>query len=796
MKDGDTIPMQYIKCYLVGIPGVGKTTTLKRLIKKPIDSNFSRSTTMESTPVKAITTDDDSDDSSEGGYDYDSDEDSVDSTEKKQIEDRCRLVATQQYVSIKGIAKECNMSSTNNELEDVIELFHCTDRSKTSTIRHEEAPQSESARSTESAELHSEVSTEYRMKSSSALALEEILVPGDIEKMVSEFNEQLRKRGGDFSGSKGVRLILMTDVGGQSAFLEMLPLLMKGPSIYLTFFKLSEDPFKDRYSDGFRVDPDNTFGNKEALWTVGDVIIQILSNVALSRYPSNKVKELLKTLKTEPLEKAIPDKDTASSAEESSPPTKKFRSSINTSESKHDNHEHQVSAFLIGTFKDQLSLGDKTLDKKLIEIDIGLRKKIKEVFGDLKKHFIAYRSKRPKSSRLMFSLDKSSDDEEMKKLRSRIMKETEKVGNFKVPVRWLLFGLILRKEYEWVTMEDCEHIAEMLHIRKKNVKELLSFLSSVAGMLLYHPDSCLKGVVICNLQTIFTSISKLIVGDIYSTEKKTWKQEIKYVKHLGGGKFCRNDMEYQGETLKKSRRRSDQDLEPIPIDDLLEFLSYCHIIAHDESESKCFIMPAALDHSSLPGEDLAKLKEAYPCEMETPCPLFIKFNFGYTPPGLFSCLITTLYGKGKMVTNGVVKRNFISFVEDGTMIALIAYSQWYEVHVISDKYCMPLKGLCIKVKKAVRTYIREVIERLGFCELSTPCELKLLIKCNLKSEHFINVDDKKSEDGCIFCNDPCFEWCSEKKVCCWFTPKVSVYVRMHMHNYSFSWRAEIQYGST
>lgn len=544
------------------------------------------------------------------------------------------------------------------------------------------------------------------------------------------------------------------------------------------------------------MDPDNTLHDNEALWTVGDVIIQILSNVALSRYPSNKVKELLKTLKKEPLEKAVPvsDKNTASGAEELSPEPKKAiysTDTINPSSAKHDNHEHHVSAFLIGTFKDKLSLGDKTLDKKLIEIDKGLRKKIREVFGDLKGHFIAYRSKssrRPKSSRLMFSLDKSSDDEEMKKLRSRIMKETKRVGNFKVPVRWLLFGLILRKEYEWVVMEDCEYLAEMLHIRKNDVKELLFFLSSVAGMLLYHPDSCLKGVIICNPQTIFTSISKLIVGDFYSREKKTCEQEIEYVKHLGGGKFRRNDKEYQGTTLEKSRRRLGQDLEPIPIDSLLRFLSYCHIIAHDESESNCFIMPAALDYSSLPGEDLAKLKEIYPCETETPCPLVIKFNLGYAPPGLFSCLITTLYEKGKIVKDGIVKRNFISFVEDGTMIALIAYSQWYEVHIINDKYSIPLEELCIKVQKSVRTYIRDVIERLGFCELSTPCELKLHIKCNLKSEHFINVDDKQSENGHIFCDD-CFKWCSEKEVCCWFSPKVSVVcmciysfsVKLHLH---------------
>lgn len=45
-------------------------------------------------------------------------------------------------------------------------------------------------------------------------------------------------------------MFVMIDVGGQCAFLEMIPLLMSGPAIYLTFFNLTKH-LDDKYFDGY-----------------------------------------------------------------------------------------------------------------------------------------------------------------------------------------------------------------------------------------------------------------------------------------------------------------------------------------------------------------------------------------------------------------------------------------------------------------------------------------------------------------------------------------------------------------
>ena len=776
IEEGDFVPMQYLKCYLVGIPGVGKTTTMRRLVKMPTE-DFSESTTFKSHPMKAATTGIDSTESDVSCSNSESEisddgihSDDSDSTEEvhQKLREKTDVKVEQSIISITN----CAMSLAKNELWDIIELYHCTHRSKVSSDSHE-VPQ-QSIADNESAENSA---TNGRSPSApSARDLPEIPVvanwkevediissevPEDIRKIVNEFNKQLKEKGGQFSSSKDVQLMLMIDIGGQSAFLEMLPLLMKGPSIYLTFFKLSEDPFKDRYSDEFRVDQNTTCDKDiKSVWTVGDVIVQILSNVAMSRYPNKEVGSLMQKLQID-----------ASDAATSTP----------ADPSEHA-YEHQACAFLIGTFKDKLKeslAGDKRLlTKRLREINKSIEKAIRDIFGDFKNRFIAYRDL--SRSKLIFTLDKFSGDKEMKELRSCLMKESEKMRNFRVPVRWLIFGLILRKEYDWITVEDCEHVAEELHIKRKDVKEVLYFLSSITGMLLYQPeidDPALQNVVICNLQVIFTSISERIVGNVYGEFGKQ-KPRREYVKDIGRGKFLRNEEKEEGNSLEKSKRRpldEESGVEPIPIDSLLRLLSYRNIIA---PLSKCeYIMPAALDYCYTPKDIIDDLKKKYPCSNTLPCPLFIKFAIGCTPPGLFSCLITTLYKKVKDDVQNLVKRNFICFEEGGAMIALVACSRWYEVHVINYDFEIvdDLKQLCVLVKKTVLIPIKKVVGCLGFSEQSTPCQLKLYIKCWLKPdhpEHFIELEEKKSKiRECFYLRcESCRENIHDS---CWISPNVS-----------------------
>ena len=747
IEEGDVIPMQYLKCYLVGIPGVGKTTTMKRLVKMPLDGSFCGSTTVNCIPMKA--------------------------TEKschEHIQDRCRLKVQQDYVAVDDT--ECVMTLANNEIEDAIELYYWTDRFKMyGTHQHSMnlpaniSPNVGDGSSSESLAPDSNSLTENDTRPSAALSqehpvpLKKRVVPDDIRKTVRYFEKQLEEKGGSLSVSKGVRLMLMVDVGGQSAFLEMLPLLMKGPSLYMTFFKLSEseDPFGVQYSDEFRMNQGTTYHKDQlSVWTVGDVVIQILSSVALSRYPSKEVKNLMEKLA----------KYSHVTPAASFSPSKVCP--IPASEQVY--HEHQAKAFLIGTFKDKLKESlhgdEEELEHKLEEIDGKIQHKIGEVFErSMKKKIIAYRSlggpaKNEKHTRLTFSLDKFSGDdaEEMKELRGRLMEEIKGIENFKIPVRWLIFGLILRKEYEWITIEDCEYLAEELHIEKEDVKEVLIFLSSITGMLLYQPDiddRCLRNVVLCNVQSIFTSIAKQILDGAYCDEERTPYNE--YVGELALGKFCCKRAEHSEKCiLEESMRLQDQELQTIPRSSLLSFLSHHHIIARtSESDGTIeYIMPAALDFCYKPEDVIVKLKKDYPCDppnSKLPRPLIIKFNIGFPPPGLFSCLITTLYKNTQEDMQELVKRNFICFEKSGAMIALVACSRWYEVHIINydSESVNGLHQLCVLVKDAVLIPIREVIKDLGFSEQSVPCQLKLHIKCRRREdrpEHFIELVEDESKD--------------------------------------------------
>ena len=718
LAKGSTVPMQYLKCYLVGIPQIGKTTVMKRLGDEI--HNLSEI----------------------GG----------------EPNWRSTGIAECSYVQVKHITMKSedgsNWSIPKDELQEAIELYYNTgnfkdtgseDGSMDETDPIEKPVTPTPTTTQESASKTSDTSIEKKS---------EVVIPEDIRDIVESFDRKLKEIGGNFLISKEVQMLLMIDVGGQSSFLEMLPLIMKGPAIYLTFFKLSENPLEDPYFEKYSKEPGTVVdGDKRAQYTVGDAIIQILSNVALSRNPNEQVRKLLENINSA--------KDTGTPYESGS---------------------YRTAAFLIGTHKDLLmeSLGHDTelIDTKLEQIDDSFHKRIEEVFGyDL----VAWAACETQFSRgkLMFAMDNmNGGDKEIQDLRSRLMDEVKKIGNFHIPVRWLLFGIVLRKEYEWITIEDCISLAQLFDIPKKNVDAVLWFLSSVTGMLLYQPDidhSQLKRVIFCNPQTIFNSISKLIILNIY--DKSGDMSWIKCLKE--NGKFYltkldrkihmnEEDSYSSSDNLQHSvRRRHDQEHELVPIHALVHFLQYRKIVAplsKGQEKDLPYIMPAALDYGPV---------DHLKCQEDGPSMLYVRF-IGYVPPGIFSCLITKVFNEYDSECIAEVKRNIICFRDNGRKIALIASSKCYEVRVLNyDSESEYIHELCVDVKVTVLGLIHAVMEDLSFKD-----KFNFFIKCDHTdpTEHFIPINailSKSKKDGTHYIR--CNEGHNTRlpKQLCWFNHKVS-----------------------
>lgn len=762
LDEGDTVPMQYLKCFLVGIPQIGKTTVMKRLTDEI--HNLSSIGGKANWPSTGMA--------------------------------ECAYVEVKQstITTIKSEDKsEWSMTLSKDELQEAIELYSNPDKfeaahahvnkSYSETVdEHAVAAGSQPTLTRKHTAAQVQVSSQTAPQAGSKTATQvpkEETIPEDIRDIVNSFERKLKETDGKFLNSKEVQMLLMIDVGGQSSFLEMLPLLMKGPAIYLTFFKLSDNPLDDSYYDKYAKDP-NTFidEDKRAKYTVGDSIIQILSGVALSRCPNEQVRRVI--------EEEISSKKDAITP--------------------YNDGMYRTIAFLIGTHKDLLMENRWSLrnlsqcffsssdnaEAKLVKIDNSFEKRIEEVFGR-KEDLVAWAASKTRTSKgkLIFAMDNmNGSNAEIKDLRIRLMDEAKKIGNFRIPVRWLLFGIVLRTEYEWITMEDCIRLAQLFNIHEEKVKAVLWFLSSVTGMLLYQPDiddPQLKEIIFCNLQIIFNSVSNLIILNIYDSSGIKGIEERGEFSPDESDRRIRMSDKFKFGNLQQSLRRNkrqnnDQDHDEqqllIPTWALVHFLedrkivakshiiftkpkrpftrlSKCHTVAPLPKEQ--YIMPAALDYGSV---------DHLKCQDDAPCPLFVRFA-NYVPPGLFSCLITNIFNEYDCIDE--VKRNFIRFHDKRANIALITSSKCFEVRVLTcNLHTWTKCEISVYVIKIVSDIVSKVMKELNFGN-----KYNFFIKCG--PDHYVPIESEvSSKDGkhYVYCevNGAIMISLSQK---CWFRSEVS-----------------------
>ena len=383
LKDG-AVPMQYLKCYLVGIPQIGKTAVQRRLSKKI--TNIGRL----------------------GGK---ADWHSTGPAE-------CSLIKIQtNTLVIKHENPNDNPNDPNpnddpgvwsliegddeyNEIMTVLN-HHCKDEKKEQeTVKEKERPQTQTTAHGDTQDSKGEVVSDPNPTGPSTDN-----IPKEVSKVIEAFNDKLKKADlHSLSSIQDIRLLFMIDVGGQSAFLEMLPLLMGGPAIYLTFFDLSKSDWNEEYIEKSNF-PGCPVQEKESGVPLGEFIIQVLSSVAFSGNPTKPVEGALKQMLTDTPQD---DQDPIKIDET----VKEF---------------HSTAALLIGTCKDKLkeqfanepkcireSQANKckcpvTLEAKLKQIDHDFRGEVNKIFGKRNINHVWYAKQ---SEQMIFNIDNMHGVEE------------------------------------------------------------------------------------------------------------------------------------------------------------------------------------------------------------------------------------------------------------------------------------------------------------------------------------------------------------------------------------------------
>ena len=458
--------------------------------------------------------------------------------------------------------------------------------------------------------------------------------PTKIDKVFIEFRK--RRDGSMFVDRTIVSLdaiINLADIGGQPAFLEMLPSLTVGPAMYLVFMKITEG-LKTPYPVRFRREGSKTSTrHKEYLYTSEEVIFTALSSIACFGNSDEDVEQYVSD-KTAP----------------------KGTNSL---------------ALLMGTFADALK--DSEEDSELQQDEVSkmehqLNQQLTET-DFYKDELIAF-SDSTKGEVLFRINNKSGGEAEVKtykKLLETFMEQ--KFKKFNIPTPWLWFSicikiLALHEGKHAVSFEDCVEIGERFDMSKQMVTVALQFLHKYIGLVMFFPgNEHLKNIVICDPQAVFSSISEIIFN-VYDPEKRTIS-DSKYTQFVEKGQFSIEDIKLD---TKKERNL-------LPVDTLVNLLVHLNI-AVPIPNSSMYFLPAVLQTASV--ESLA-LDTA----SENPEPLCVTFRTGYLPLGFVCALVASLISECNFELLGkeqgeVIYRNKVMFRFRGI----------YDIEVISwPKYC-------------------------------------------------------------------------------------------------------------
>ena len=398
----------------------------------------------------------------------------------------------------------------------------------------------------------------------------------------------------------------------------------------------------------------------------------------------------------------------------------------------------------------------------------------------------------PKDKKFIAVDNYEGTDSDMKPLREHLhglFSSYFKDAKLRIRPQQLLFGVVLRKEFDIVSMEDCIRIGiEGLKMREKEVRFTIWYLDRYVGALIYHPeikdkDGWFGNFVICNPQVVFNSLSVLVVNpllELHSEDSRIQFNDDERRNWILKGQFSLK-------TITRCHSEENQGVKKdqlIPVEKLLILLEHSHLLAKittvvkeghtTEEVETTFFIPAILKCASR--EELTKPP---PTGIDTPSPIKITFDPQYVPIGVFCAMISELVSRGskgkgilgmtwKLATDTSVKRNLVSFHIDESakhFVTLIAHVDSYEIRIIRQNRNHTMHELCSYVLSTLLLVMKDI------SPLLTPI---IAFDCYCG----------RHEDGSKLCllttgADPCFKCTSEVSLSphqdCWFAKVRQLY---------------------
>ncbi len=482
-------------------------------------------------------------------------------------------------------------------------------------------------------------------------------------------------------------IINIADVGGQPAFLELLPSLTIGPAMYLVFMKLLWELDTAKETKYRRQNDMEALICENYTYTPEEVIFTALSSIACFGHSDEEVEKYVTS-----------DQDCSSEAD------KKVNS----------------LALIMGTYADDLKSGGEAATKKVKDTNKQLHSKL-ETTSFYKDGLINYSNLIKKE--IVFQINNKSggkpEIDDYRKLIKNLI--GRKFRQYKIPARWLMFSICLKmyaqkKKRSVIEFADCVDVGERFKMNEETVRVALRFLHKYVGLVMYfQKDEKLKlskDVVVCEPQAVFTSISELIFN-IYDPTKFQVEAPV-FDRFTQKGFFSPKDHTIEAIAAQKNH---------LPIEDLIPLLEHLNIAVPMVVDSiSGYFLPAVLQTAT--SEVLNKPLDAADVDQD-PEPLCIHFKTGFVPLGFVSALVANLLNGyrdslellGKQ-QDKVVYKNKITFRFQGRFnIVLLSWAKYCEVRVSrvpgpghgtakNEQFC------CSLIKDMLEKSIKDVIDRM------------------------------------------------------------------------------------
>ena len=481
-------------------------------------------------------------------------------------------------------------------------------------------------------------------------------------------------------------LFNIADIGGQPAFLDMLPSLTIGPALYLVFMKLTEG-LKTRYPVTFKSkDERGKIPCKNHTYTSEEVIFTALSSIASFGNHDEEVELFVATESSKEIPGTL----------------------------------HNSLVQLVGTFYDQLE------DEEIVE---SIESQLKEQVQGTDFYDDGLLS----TTKFLRVNNMSSKEEVIDQHRNHIENLLRtRFRKYQIPARWLMLSVCLKllaKElntYE-VSFSDCVKLGQqMFGMSEKMVRAALKFLHKYIGLVMYFPNhDHLKNVVICDPQIVFSSVSELLFN-IYDPSKNQIV-EARYDDFVQTGRFSPQDII----PVQKDKAENKRLLSIATLIDLLVLLNIAAEVPPQQLDSdslddrKEYFLPAVLQTAD---NSLLEFKRGENEEV-MPEPLCIHYKTGYLPLGFVCALSARLIAEdefqfvpykvpSKTGNQFIAYKNKMMFRFDDIIdVEMISCSKYCEFRISRysngsstaefwDSDCCP------RIKKAICEAANKVIESM------------------------------------------------------------------------------------